>query len=360
MKIMHVEAGRFLYGGGIQVVWLVEGLSKRGVQSVVVCPVGSEVAPAIKEIGDVRQIKMWGDLDIGLTRRIMRLARQEQPDLIHIHSRRGADTFGGIAAGLLGIPCVISRRVDNIEHRWSARLKYALYARIIVVSDAIKRVLGVTGITESKVRTVLDGVEASYYDVPSEKAWFEKEFCLPSDNITLGVIAQLIPRKGHRYLLDVLPALLEEHTNLHVLIFGKGPLEQDLRSQIKSPEFCGRVRLVGFREDIRQILPNLYAVVHPAEREGLGVALLQASACGVPVIAARAGGIPEIVLDGRNGITFDVGDKAALSSAIETLVADPSLREALGKEGRRLAETDFSVDAMVEGNLAVYRELVSS
>ena len=83
--------------------------------------------------------------------------------------------------------------------------------------------------------------------------------------------------------------------------------------------------MAGFRNDLHRVFPNLYAVVHPAEREGLGVALLQASASGVPVVAARAGGIPEIILDDANGITFDIADEAGLLSALDALLSNQEL-----------------------------------
>ena len=98
-------------------------------------------------------------------------------------------------------------------------------------------------------------------------------------------------------------------------------------------EYCGRVQMTGFRDDLRRVMPNLYAVVHPAEKEGLGVALLQASACGVPVIAAEAGGIPEIVLHDQNGLTFEVGDVEKLNQCIDLLLSDPAMRERLGGKG---------------------------
>ena len=101
-------------------------------------------------------------------------------------------------------------------------------------------------------------------------------------------------------------------------------------------------------------------MVHPAEREGLGVALLQASASGVPVVAARAGGIPEIVLDDVNGITFDIGDEPGPLGALDALLANQELRNTLGAGGRTMARSEFSIDAMAEGNLRVYQSALGS
>lgn len=360
MKVLHIEAGRFLYGGAQQVAWLTHGLAQCGVQNVLVCPEGGDIQNAVAESTVVHAIPMRGDLDLGLVSRLSKIIRAESPDLVHIHSRRGADIFGGLAARLTGVPCVLSRRVDNREPGWFAPLKYRLYQRVVVISEAIGRVLVSCGVNSNAITAVRSAVDAASYDLPADRTWFQQTFSLPTDEVTIGVVAQLIPRKGHRYLLQVLPDLLIKYPQLHVLIFGQGPLQSELADTVARPEFCGRVQMAGFRDDLRRVMPNLYAVVHPAEKEGLGVALLQASACGVPVIAAEAGGIPEIVLHDKNGLTFEIGDVKKLRHYIDLLLSDPAMRERLGGKGRELANTAFSIDAMVEGNLKVYQSLINS
>ena len=358
MKVLHIEAGRFLYGGAQQVAWLTHGLAQRGVQNVLVCPEDGDIQKAVAENTLVHAIPMRGDLDLGQVSRLTKIIRAESPDLVHIHSRRGADIFGGLAARLTDVPCVLSRRVDNREPRWFAPVKYRLYQRVVVISEAIGRVLVSCGVNPQVITAVRSAVDAASYDLPADRAWFQQAFSLPADEVTIGVVAQLIPRKGHRYLLQVLPELLTKYPQLHVLIFGQGPLQSELADTVARPEYCGRVQMAGFRDDLRRVMPNLYAVVHPAEKEGLGVALLQASACGVPVIAAEAGGIPEIVLHDQNGLTFEVGDVEKLNQCIDLLLSDPAMRERLGGKGRELANTAFSIDAMVEGNLKVYQSLI--
>ncbi|HET8701920.1 MAG TPA: glycosyltransferase, partial [Nitrococcus sp.] len=119
------------------------------------------------------------------------------------------------------------------------------------------------------------------------------------------------------------------------------------------------VRFEGFRNDLPRILPCLDLLVHPARMEGLGVALLQAAACGLPIVAGRAGGIPEIVRDGVNGLLVEPDDVPALAQALGRLCDDAALRRAFGESGREIALQEFSIDAMVDGNLRVYRALVA-
>ncbi len=155
-----------------------------------------------------------------------------------------------------------------------------------------------------------------------------------------------------------MPPLIAEFPELQVLFFGKGAEEEDLTRRIADAGLEDRVRLAGFRDDLPDILPCLELLVHPALMEGLGVSLLQAASAGVPIVASDAGGIPEAVRDGLNGILVPPGNTAALETAIARLLRHPALAQRMGRAGRVLMRDEFSIDAMVEGNLAVYRELL--
>ncbi|HEY6772414.1 MAG TPA: glycosyltransferase, partial [Oxalicibacterium sp.] len=119
------------------------------------------------------------------------------------------------------------------------------------------------------------------------------------------------------------------------------------------------IRLAGFRNDLPQWLGGLDILAHPADMEGLGVSLLQASAAGVPIITSRAGGLPEAVADNVSGLLIPPGDVAALTQALRRLLDDAGLRRQMGEAGRARILAEFSIDAMVEGNLAVYRQVLA-
>jgi len=118
------------------------------------------------------------------------------------------------------------------------------------------------------------------------------------------------------------------------------------------------VRFVGFRTGMEKVIPHVDMVVHPAFREGLGVALLETAACGVPIVACRAGGIPEIVRDGLNGRLLEPGDSAGLAEAINGLLENPVQLAEYGTAGRRLVLEHFSIPRMVEQNRQVYVDLL--
>lgn len=358
MKILHVEAGKHLYGGARQVLYIVEGLAARGVANLLACPAGSEMARQQPAGTRVVAMKMGGDGDLGMVSRLASLIRAERPDLVHLHSRRGADTWGGLAAKLAGVPCVLSRRVDNPESRLAVALKYRLYDHVITISEGIRQVLLSEGLAADRVSCVRSAVDATPYLAPVDRAAFCAEFGLPADALVAGVVAQLIPRKGHRYLLAALPALLARHPRLQVLIFGQGPLEAELRAEVEAAGLAGAVHFTGFRHDLPRWLGGLDMLIHPADMEGLGVSLLQASAAAVPIVTSRAGGLPEAVQDGVTGILCPPGDVAALGAAIDRLAGDPALRARYGAAGRARILAEFSIDAMVDGNLRIYRQVL--
>lgn len=357
MKVLHVEAGRHLYGGAQQVAYLLPALSAHGVQSVLVCPPGAAIAAALRGQCPVIDTPMGGDIDLGFIGRLRRIIREHQPDLVHLHSRRGADTLGAIAAHLEGVRCVMSRRVDNPESRWLVPFKYRFYDHVITISEGIARVLRDCGVDDARITCVRSALNADEFAQPADKPWFRSTFALEEGAPTIGVVAQLIPRKGHRYLLAAMPALLERFPSLTVLCFGQGPLQEELTAAARS--FAGHVRLLGFRDDLPRILPNLDLLVHPAEREGLGVSLIQAAAAGVPIVASRAGGMPEIVRDGVNGLLVAPGDVTDLTLKISELIADPDKSLEMGVAGQRLVRNEFSVAAMAAGNAAVYRRVLA-
>lgn len=358
MMVLHIEAGRHLYGGARQVLYLLEGLAARGIENILACPEGSDIAREAGPWARVVEMRMGGELDLPLMRRLHRLMVDTRPDLVHVHSRRGADIWAALAARKAGVPAIVSRRVDNPEPGWLARRKYGLYARVIAISEGIRQVLLREGVSPEHVVTVRSAVDAAPYLHPCEREAFRETFALPEQAIVLAMIAQLIPRKGHRHLLAVLPEIVRHHPETRVLLFGKGGLRQTLEEEVQRLGLQDHVIFAGFREDLARWLPCIDVVVHPADMEGLGVSLLQASAAAVPIIATRAGGIPEAIEHGLTGLLIEPGDTAGLRDAILTLLDAQDLRRAMGLAGRQRAMSEFSTAHMVEGNLAVYRDVL--
>jgi glycosyltransferase involved in cell wall biosynthesis len=360
MKVLHIETGRHLYGGARQVAYIIEGLHKRGIENILVCQQGSAIATEVSQMAEVHQLSLHGDVDFRLLLQVRKLIKQYRPDIIHCHSRRGADIWGGIAGRMAALPTVLSRRVDNLEPAWLVQKKYSWYNRVICISEGIRQVLLKQGVPEQKVITVRSAIDVSAWEQQCNREAFNTEFNTQSDRLLLGMVAQLIPRKGHSLVLQAMQQLASDYPNLQLICFGQGSLRQSLQQEAIDRGLQDRVLFTGFRDDLPKWLSCIDILVHPALTEGLGISLIQAAACKLPLIASRAGGMPEIVRDELNGLLIEPGDLAGLKRALKRLIDEPDTRKQFGQAGRQLVEQEFSIQQMVEGNLAVYRDLTSS
>lgn len=357
LRTLHIETGRHLYGGAYQAAHLVKGLVARGHRATLLCAEGSGIQREVEGSAPVRAVPFRRELDVSFIWRAVRIIREEDPDVVHLHSRRGSDIMGSIAARLCRVPVVvISRRVDDPirQNLWNRIRFQSLCDRVVAISEGIRLVVLEAGIPEDRVRLVHSAVNTSEYRLPRERGWFASEFAVAEGECALGVVAQLIERKGHAFLLRAMPEILRRFPRCKLLFFGKGPAEAYLRKLVESLGLTGVVTFVGFRDDLPRILPNLDLVVHPALNEGLGVSLLQVAACGVPIVAAAVGGIPEIIIDGQTGWLIPPSDSQAIEEAVCEALGTPDLRDRIVRAALEHVEANFGLSQMVEGNLRVY------
>lgn len=361
MSVIHVETGRHLYGGALQVLYLAQGLEERGVKSVLMVPRGSEIAAAARQRWlRVEEFRYHGEGDVlALAKMAWRFSRPDV-ELVHLHSRRGADTLGGVAAAAIRAPVVLTRRVDNREVDWLVGAKYRLYRRIVAISGAVRDVLADQGVPRDKISLVHSAVDATKWQTPRDAAARDREFDLEPGAPAGAMVAQFVPRKGHWVLMHALSILKCRGVKPSIVLFGRGPMRENVAALAEEAGVADQVHFAGFRDDLHKWLGSFDFCAHPALKEGLGVAALQAGAAGVPVVGGKAGGIPEVIEDGKTGILCPPGDAGALATAIAGLLQDPDTARAMGKQARKRIASRFSVDAMVEGNLDVYRRVVQA
>lgn len=359
IRVLHVEGGKNLYGGAYQVLSLLRMLRKNAdVQNLLTCPTGSAIAKAAEEHQlPAHTIPLKGDGSIQAYFSLRRLIRNWNPDVVHVHSRRGADVWGVLAAVRARRRLIITRRVDNPEPRALARARYAKADAVVGISEKICRVLETAGVSRDKIRCIRSGVDVQEWKPdPAARSWVEEQFGILPDEILVVMAAQFIPRKGHETLMQAIPIVLEAQPRTRFLLVGKGPLLERIQQGARA--FDGRVLVPGFRDDFKRILPGCDVLAHPAQMEGLGVVILQAAACAVPVVAGRAGGIPEVVRDGESGYLVEPQSVEQLAERLIRLCKDAALRRGMGAQARRFAEKELSIETMAEGNLALYRELM--
>ena len=360
MKILHVETGRHLYGGPQQVIYLISALSERGHEATLVCPPDSAIDGAARMAGiRVKNLFCAGDLDLPFAYRLAQYIQASKPDLLHCHSRRGADVLGGLAASFADVPAIVSRRVDNTEMRVMAALRYRPFRKIIAISAAIADVLRECGVDASRIEVIRSAVDTERFAAAPDCAAFREEFCIAADALVIAAAGQLIPRKGQRYLLQAVAELKRRHANVRLIIFGEGYLNNQLRAQAASLGLGDTVQFAGFRDDLDDFLGCFDIFAHPALAEGLGVATLKAAAAGVPVVGFDAGGLSEAVIDGATGLLVPAEDVGQLRDALVRLLEDRELRTRLGAAGRQRMQKEFSIATMADKHIALYEAVLN-
>jgi glycosyltransferase involved in cell wall biosynthesis len=359
VKILHVETGRHFLGGPQQVVYLINALRERGHDSTLVCPPDSGIDGVARLAGiRVQNLFCAGDLDLPFAYRLSQFLKEQSPDIVHCHSRRGADVLGGLAASYADIPAVVSRRVDNTEMRLLATLRYKPFQKVIAISEAIAAVLRDHGVEDERIVVIRSAVDADAFNREPNCEAFRKEFGIKEGEFAIAAAGQLIPRKGHRYLLQAVAALTDSHPQIRLVIFGDGYLNNQLRAQASSLGLGGVVQFAGFRDDLDDFIGCFDLLVHPALAEGLGVATLKAAAAGVAVVCFDAGGLKEAVQNGKTGILVELEDADALRVAIASLIDDDQLRLQMGGAGRIRMQTEFSIATMADKHTELYESLL--
>ncbi|MGB9586737.1 MAG: glycosyltransferase family 4 protein, partial [Armatimonadota bacterium] len=229
---------------------------------------------------------------------------------------------------------------------------------IIAVSNGVVNALTAGGVDPQKITCVHSVIEAKRYEKKGSEQKVRAELGLEEDTNVISIISQLIERKGHRFLFQAAPKILEQFPKTVFLVLGEGKAEASLRRLAASLGIEDKVIFTGFRNDVGEILSITTVLAHPATMEGFANCVLQAMAAGVPVVVTAVGGMPEAVRDGVNGILIPPRDPNAIADAVMKLLRDPELRCKMGAEGKRIAEGEFNVDTMVEGVLAVYRDVL--
>jgi glycosyltransferase involved in cell wall biosynthesis len=182
-------------------------------------------------------------------------------------------------------------------------------------------------------------------------------FWLPHGAPVVGNVAALVPHKGQRHLIEAARLVVREIPETRFVIFGEGDLREQLERQVREHRLEKHVLLPGFRMDVLGCLKGLDLFVMSSVTEGLGTSLLDAMACSRASVATRAGGIPEIVEEGRTGVLVEPRDHSAMAREIVHLLKEDGLRQRMGEAARAHVAERFTVERMVEGTAAVYESV---
>ena len=360
MFSLHIDTATTWRGGQNQVLLTVMGLRSAGHRAMLIAHPAGELRRRAAEGLDFVPLAPGHELDLKAGWKLARLINRLRPDIVHAHDPHAVST-AALALSMSTVqpvaPLVASRRVDfRLKSNSFSKWKYRQVRMFIAASTAIERILRGDGIPQSQIVTVHEGIDADRIG-HIEPASVHAALWLPTQAPIIGNVGALVAHKGQRHLIDAASIVLRDVPDARVVILGEGELRAALEHQVKQLHLEKHVLLPGFREDVLALLKGFDIFVMSSETEGLGTSILDAMACGKPVVATRTGGIPEVVEDGVTGLLVEPRDPKSLAQAITTLLQDGARRAAMGAAGLARVRERFTVDRMVAATIAVYEQV---
>lgn len=354
----------FMVGGAEEMVLsLVRALPDR-YEPIVACihdagPIGEE----IRRTG-VR-FEVLG-LNPGIARpndviRLRDFLMRANPAIVHTFLLTGS-LYGRFAALMAGVPIVVGTEVNIYENKkpsharmekWLMRRTDAVVASAHSVKDFYVRQIGAD---PAKVEVIYNAVDWAQLDTTMSRAEFRAALGIPADAMAAGIIARLTKQKAHRVLFEAM-AQHSALAELHLLVVGDGELRGELHQLAASLGLQHRVHFAGARRDLGNILAAIDFFTMPSLWEGLPLSLVLAMGAGLPVVATRVAGIPEVVEHDVSGLLVPPGDTAALGREMARLVGNAGLRQALGQRARDVVLPRFGFDRYITSIAALYDRL---
>ena len=360
LRVLGVDPERAFAGGETQVLALTMGLLSAGHRAELACdPTGRLFERASREGVVCRPLAIRNALDLGAAMRLRKLLASEHYDVVHFHTSR-AHSMAPFARGL-GRALIVTRRMDYRPNRLFAPYLYnRAVDAVAAISTGVAAALKDSGVASDHISIIASGVDCDHFRPAdsNQRQNARARLGIGPDDFAIGSVGMLEERKGHRYLLEAIAELKRTRPALarvKCVIAGDGALRATFTKLAAELSISDDTMFPGMVADSRAVLDALDLFVFPSLKEGLGVALLEAMACGLPAVASRTGGVIDIIDAEVDGVLVPPGDSHSIASAIATLINNRARRSELGETARRRVMEHFSTAAMTRKTIDLYR-----
>jgi L-malate glycosyltransferase len=363
LTVIQLSSEATWRGGEQQIAYLIEELQQKGVETIAVVKAKSSFEKHCQENGiKYYSLPFGNSIDLITAWRLRAIAKKVKANIVHAHSSKShsiavlATLFG------LGTPLILSRRVDfrlsdSLYSRW--KYNHSAIKKILCVSNAIKAIVKPHLEHPEKCITIHSGIDLSKFGTRPAKNLLRVEYTISDDTFLVGNTSALAPHKDYVTFIDTIGKLVSSGASVKGMIIGKGELERELKAYVEKINLSQHIIFTGFRQNIKQLLPCLDVFLITSNEEGLGTSVLDAFASGVPVVATKAGGIPEMVIDGVTGVLANIKDSQTLSEGVNRVISDTGFRELLIHNAHE-ASKNFTKEKTAQKTLAVYHEIANA
>lgn len=298
------------------------------------------------------------------TWKLARYFKKTKPEIVQ-SSQFNSNFHTRIAAKLAGVPVVVCEEHGLYHwkgwwHRLADRLLSRWCDKIVAVSKAVYEFnVEKIGIPEQKIEILSNCLNTERLPLTKSREEIRSEFGFAPDSFVLGHVGSLREEKAHDVLLQAFALLRVEKPEAKLLLVGDGPLKTQLKQLVETLGLSEAVFFAGERPDVSNLLKAMDIFAFPSRNESLGIALLEAMFIGVPVVATRTGGIPEIVTEGVTGLLVEVEDVEGLYRVIQRLSGDDELRSSLADAARQYVFENHSPQEYADKLLKLHNELSS-
>lgn len=299
------------------------------------------------------------DLDVLAGFRLRSLVRRENSQIVHFHTARAH----ALSPWLSGLPVkrIVTRRMDyRVCPGFFTHLLYEKSVdTVVAISRGVQAALLAGGVLPSHICIIPSGIDTARFAITADQRAQQRTIQqIAPEEIVVLTVGALAERKGHSTLLQAAAHLQQNGVRLRYLLCGDGPLRTTLENEAHTLGLAETVHFLGFCSDIVHYLAVADVFVHVPLWEGLGVAVIEALAAGLPVVASQVGGIPELVEDGRTGLLVPPQEPNALATAIKRMIHNLSWAKTLGLQGQSFVRTCYDVTVMAQANEALYYKLL--
>ena len=369
-RVLHLIDSAGMYGAEHVVLTLLDELKVSLFPGVLGC-IRDKVSdvPQIAEEAHGRGIEtklftMKRGFTPGGIREVLRYIKHSDIHCVHCHGykpdilmsavpRRGykvLSTVHGWAKQTAGMKGKIYEFVDALSLREMDK--------IVAVSRAVRDDLTQRGVNADKIEVIYNGIALDCLKSNFSGSLVRTEYGIPQNTFVLGAVGRLVPVKGYQYLIEAMRSVVNAIPDCKLVIAGEGPLKDELFRRIVKHGLTSYISLLGYQASIPRFLSMVDIFVMPSLSEGLPIALLEAMACGNPILASSVGGIPEVITSGEDGILLPPADPKVLADSIMEMYFNGKLRAKISSRGKEVVEGNFSSSSMADRYLSIYWSLM--